>query len=648
MSSPPCQSENTAAPAPVSRGHAAATAGAAAAVAGPEEPAAITGPASADALSHGTPVPHAALADHATALPAQLDLPAPADQNKKSRPPALASRSATSSLLTQALASARGIPSTGQPDPTSASQKPAARSHDALGDPSRQDQKKSPVGASKGGSETSDASHGDSLMPRGSPSTEMASTALTTTTAPTSEQSRGSLELAGVGSKPRGYRDAACVSEAGVKPDKLRGPREISSRTDLPVPNASTIQLVSSPTQIEGEAADALPVSRPPRPRKMEHRLSMGPEKAWSIGTGELDSTQDGQVEKSITEVLSGLEPNRGSRKASHSLRFFKEGLPDEKIKRRESKLAVVSREKLPTPSEASGETDSILAGDVYAQPGVPSPHRLDETAVKARSVPVRPPVPATNPPTTREYLDELGKDERRPQIPASEQDVAPLRNVGVHTPTSSESAAVEATHPDRRESGEGSEHGESAEDGDDSGEEKISSALFLPHQGPPEPQDLSPSLPGASKRAPAVARTLSRGEDFHPWLVKAGEPEADRPASEEQGLEEGFHGIVTEPPAAPAEEVVVEEAESTEASAARLSRPVSQHYEDHVHEHQLGPREPLDAIELIPYKHQVGGHTTLWRFSKRAVCKQLNNRENEFYERIERDHRDLLPFLPR
>jgi len=29
-------------------------------------------------------------------------------------------------------------------------------------------------------------------------------------------------------------------------------------------------------------------------------------------------------------------------------------------------------------------------------------------------------------------------------------------------------------------------------------------------------------------------------------------------------------------------------------------------------------------------------------------VCKQLNNRENEFYETIERYHRDLLPFLPR
>ena len=38
-----------------------------------------------------------------------------------------------------------------------------------------------------------------------------------------------------------------------------------------------------------------------------------------------------GQVEKSITEAMTGAEPNNRSRKASHSLRFFKEGLPEPK-----------------------------------------------------------------------------------------------------------------------------------------------------------------------------------------------------------------------------------------------------------------------------------------------------------------------------
>ncbi|KAJ5246639.1 Inositol hexaphosphate kinase KCS1 [Penicillium chermesinum] len=56
----------------------------------------------------------------------------------------------------------------------------------------------------------------------------------------------------------------------------------------------------------------------------------------------------------------------------------------------------------------------------------------------------------------------------------------------------------------------------------------------------------------------------------------------------------------------------------------------------------------PLGAVELKPYRHQVGGHTTVFRFSRRAVCKQLNNRENEFYERIEKRHPEMLRFLPR
>ena len=52
--------------------------------------------------------------------------------------------------------------------------------------------------------------------------------------------------------------------------------------------------------------------------------------------------------------------------------------------------------------------------------------------------------------------------------------------------------------------------------------------------------------------------------------------------------------------------------------------------------------------VVLEPYKHQVGGHSTIFRFSRRAVCKQLNNRENEFYERIEQRHPDMLKLLPR
>lgn len=65
-------------------------------------------------------------------------------------------------------------------------------------------------------------------------------------------------------------------------------------------------------------------------------------------------------------------------------------------------------------------------------------------------------------------------------------------------------------------------------------------------------------------------------------------------------------------------------------------------------HRHEYSAQNPVGAVQLKPYNHQVGGHSTVYRFSRRAVCKQLNNRENEFYETVERYHPELLEFLPR
>jgi hypothetical protein len=219
------------------------------------------------------------------------------------------------------------------------------------------------------------------------------------------------------------------------------------------------------------------------------------------------------------------------------------------------------------------------------------------------------------------------------------------------HPITGNESA--EDDPEGHRKSGESTESGEIVDDGDDSAEEKISSAVFLPHQGPEEPAQVT--TPGPPRLGPGP-RTLSRSDDFHPWLVKADEPEdeeqlekihdhegsvrADIEGSSPEAIKESASRVTKEP----------EFPEETEAGPRRIppSRSGSQYLDDLAHEHQVKPKEPLDAIELIPYKHQVGGHTTIWRFSKRAVCKKLNNSENKFYEIVERDHPELLAFLPR
>ncbi|KAI0722148.1 hypothetical protein C8T65DRAFT_734575 [Cerioporus squamosus] len=57
--------------------------------------------------------------------------------------------------------------------------------------------------------------------------------------------------------------------------------------------------------------------------------------------------------------------------------------------------------------------------------------------------------------------------------------------------------------------------------------------------------------------------------------------------------------------------------------------------------------RESLPHIPLRPFRNQVGGHSAIYKFTKRAVCKPLVSRENLFYEAVEREAPPLLEFIP-
>ncbi|AOA65177.1 Inositol hexakisphosphate (IP6) and inositol heptakisphosphate (IP7) kinase [Komagataella phaffii CBS 7435] len=72
---------------------------------------------------------------------------------------------------------------------------------------------------------------------------------------------------------------------------------------------------------------------------------------------------------------------------------------------------------------------------------------------------------------------------------------------------------------------------------------------------------------------------------------------------------------------------------------------PVSQHNDQE--EESAVYNFPL-AVELTPFKNKVGGHTAIFKFSHRAVCKALVNRENTWYEIIEMRHPELLEFMPK
>ncbi|KAI1210688.1 SAICAR synthase-like protein [Annulohypoxylon truncatum] len=599
--------------------------------------------------------------------------------NKKSRPPSALQRSNGPSLLTQALASARGIPSShvsvSHADQRRPEQKPVPVPPNGTNRPS---QPKNvyvprPEHAVTG---PQDAFHehteqGD-LTPTGhSQLTEAARTISTPLLSSITYPGADAPTPLPV-TMPAAMSTTTTLLEHRDLDLSTRGRGRSLERTEKELrlrlsnlPNAHSNNVGDSSYSFNTTAADIAPstddksemlsdarvqyrawrVERPP--------LSMGPEKVWSIGTNDIVGHQDGQVEKSITEVLAGVEPTR-SRKASHSLRFFKEGLPEEKGRRRESKVKGLQLDLL---------RENQLDENAVFQTVTPSPQSIegDQSPSRLSSVQSFPWGTSDAGSVTHEAAQRDYFGLQRPKHTSDPiKDSSPreqLVKAGVYSePNGSAIVSDEDVTQVGRESSDATEVGEPTEEGEESSEEKISSAVFLPHQG----LDQSPENGCVISEEFKVSQSASRkphGEDFHPWLVKADEPEAEVGARAE-GPDNGnvdrkndTAPYVEEFPRIDDEYAIEDEVEFPQRPcdiSARSSRPVSQYYEDMVHEHQLGPKLPLEAIELIPYKHQVGGHTTIWRFSKRAVCKQLNNRENEFYEKIERYHRDLLPFLPR
>ncbi|EGD95658.1 hypothetical protein TESG_03126 [Trichophyton tonsurans CBS 112818] len=377
------------------------------------------------------------------------------------------------------------------------------------------------------------------------------------------------------------------------------------------------------------------------------------------------------RVEKSIEASLANVDPsaNVRSRKSSHYLGLFKENTGEPE--RRKSIAPDLS-----SLDELSGVGVGVGAG--AARPDITS----DES-------------PAVVP---KELLDEIRshQQQHRRQDGASPTNGAqpglprsiPSRDTRMLYP----GHALEGFSPDSDFAAARPGLAESVFEDDDEDKERISSALYFPHQRPLEAADkdagnkLQPEQPPSSSPAnlkPSLSETnlvdislFSKTEkshftgDLRKTIPEPIEPPVSSSDPHTVSVPSGAAAVVVEPATDISESDYLSASESytstthdepeddddlsshDEAAGTTprgtprpSSRPQIKHPQS---QHIRSPTTPLGAVELKPYRHQVGGHTTVFRFSRRAVCKQLNNRENQFYERIEKRHPEMLVFLAR
>lgn len=67
----------------------------------------------------------------------------------------------------------------------------------------------------------------------------------------------------------------------------------------------------------------------------------------------------------------------------------------------------------------------------------------------------------------------------------------------------------------------------------------------------------------------------------------------------------------------------------------------------DEDEQHYFDPTQITASLPLLPFDNQVGGHGSFFRFSKQAICKAVSKKEQSFYEHLERQLPELLPFIP-
>ena len=425
-------------------------------------------------------------------------------------------------------------------------------------------------------------------------------------------------------------------------------------------------------------------------------------------GTSELPDTVDTepQIEATIAEPLTSTR----SRKASHYLGLFKENTGQEDGKKARAKSKDVKRLSEATGTETGAAGGSVKSENLITDtPATDSGNRKHEDkhtgpgeSVTAAS---ELDVGSDAQPAVEKGIARSSSTKNRPKEsqkgPASiewrtgqsARGTVPLRlleEIRSHRfPTSGD----DEEHEDEQDDGSGSspdsdDHGSIAhaevkdstirklprrsgghdgdEDDSEFDKERISAATYYPHhtptleacvddEGASTQKPCRQDEPGrhqilpletveedfATEQQPTSLPTGIAGHGTHHAQLSSDQEEGQRSAST---FAETFSDTDYESwDDTTRSELGYESGITDKADLTPTATPTSQTY---LHTHSR--HTPLGAVELKPYRHQVGGHTKVFSFSKQAICKQLNNRENVFYEVIERRHPELLRFMPK
>ncbi|KAJ4353228.1 inositol polyphosphate kinase kcs1 [Didymosphaeria variabile] len=430
----------------------------------------------------------------------------------------------------------------------------------------------------------------------------------------------------------------------------------------------------------------------------------------WRVGNAEAylphgghgAQRREGHVDKKIEATLAKTEVPAAarSRKASHYLRVFKENDAAEEQKKREfrgkdrrpvekllkslqeedvtrtspsaltEQIQRASRASSAAQSPYDGPTNSYFEPAAYASHNDGSIQFSVDGAGQAQELPAR-------------LLEEIRTFHNL--TPGGPRGSSFSKSLPTAAADKLRAHVAKARTPHIREvsdyfqtSKEGSPERSPGSEEDESEKEHISSALYFPHRQLKSPEPIPEEEETRRVEVESARRlsTVNAGKGPKGWAKEEAvkTPQEVEISLQSQDTNQCLHGDIPTTSslrqddstslASPATDTTTS-AESEYDSLAESSHSLNdydssatddlgttptatprKHKEKPVAPAQ--PPAPLGAVELKPFNHQVGGHTTVYRFSRRAVCKQLNNRENEFYETVERRHPELLEFLPR